>query len=152
VLAVCIGAERGDEADVACSVAQALRERSGLAAADLLVYTEPMIMLARGTGGTLEGALVVAGPGSAVFGLHVGAAARSESSAGSEESAQALGWGPVFQDAGSGYALAVEALAAVARATDDCGEPTALAAVFAAHLGAASVHGLRECVPPRRGA
>jgi len=144
VLAVCIGAERGDEADVACSVAQALREHTGLAAADLLVYTEPMIMLARGTGGTLEGALVVAGPGSAVFGLHVGAAARSESSAGSEESAQALGWGPVFQDAGSGYALAVEALAAVARATDDCGEPTALAAVFAAHLGAASMHGLRD--------
>lgn len=61
------------------------------------------------------GVALIAGTGSVVLGRN--AAGRT---------ARAGGWGHIFGDEGSGYALGVAALRAIARAADGRGEPTAL--------------------------
>src|SRR5881227_1543182 len=60
-----------------------------------------------------SGVVVIAGTGSVAFGRN-----------GTGKEARAGGWGPTIGDEGSGYAIARQGLAAIARAHDGHGEPT----------------------------
>ena len=70
------------------------------------------------------GIALISGTGSLAFGM-----------AASGRSARAGGWGHLLGDEGSGYALGLAALRAVARATDRRGPETRLTAMLLEHLG-----------------
>lgn len=74
------------------------------------------------------GVLLVAGTGSIAYG-------RAEDG----REGRAGGWGHLFGDEGSAYAIGIEALRRVARATDGRGPGTALVEGVLGHLGLASV-------------
>ncbi len=81
----------------------------------ILLYNDALIALASGTGGDLCGLAVISGTGMIVYGINRNGQIQ-----------RAGGWGPLFGDKGSGYAIGAAALAAVANATDGLGAPTAL--------------------------
>jgi len=85
------------------------------------------------------GVVVMAGTGSFCKG---------RSAAGRE--AYAGGWGPLIGDEGSGYDIAREALAAVARASDGRGDRTAMTDIALAHFAIQDVGELRRILysPP----
>ncbi|MEZ6128521.1 MAG: BadF/BadG/BcrA/BcrD ATPase family protein [Planctomycetaceae bacterium] len=56
------------------------------------------------------------------------------------------GWGHLFGDEGSGYAIALAGLRAVAQTADGIGKPTALTDVFLDRLNAATPSDLVECI------
>lgn len=80
-----------------------------------LVQNDALIALAAGTGGEQYGVVVISGTGMIVYGVDANGQTR-----------RAGGWGPIFSDKGSGYAIAAAALTAIAQATDGLGPPTAL--------------------------
>ena len=79
---------------------------------NFIVDTDARIALT-GAVGFGPGIVIIAGTGSVAFG---------RSTTGEE--ARAGGWGPTIGDEGSGYAIARQGLAAIARAHDGRGEPT----------------------------
>lgn len=79
------------------------------------IYNDALIALASGTNGDLCGVAVISGTGMIVYGIN---------RAGQVQ--RAGGWGPLFGDRGSGYALGAAALTAIANATDGLGPATAL--------------------------
>ena len=62
------------------------------------------------------------------------------------QTARCGGWGYLFGDEGSGYAIALSGLQAAARAADGRGEPTQLLARFQQRLGASTPQGLVEAI------
>lgn len=80
-----------------------------------LIYNDALVALASGTGGELYGAVVISGTGMIVYGIDA-----------SGQTRRAGGWGPLFQDKGSGYAIGTAALAAIAQAVDGLGPATSL--------------------------
>jgi N-acetylglucosamine kinase-like BadF-type ATPase len=62
------------------------------------------------------------------------------------EIARAGGWGYLFGDEGSGYAIARAGLTAAVRAADGRGQPTAILNRFQEELGAATPQDLVECI------
>jgi N-acetylmuramic acid 6-phosphate etherase len=87
------------------------------------VTTDAAILLAAGTPEGW-GLAVVAGTGSIVYGRNADG-----------QTARAGGWGYLLGDEGSGYALVLAGLRAVARAADGRGVPTRLAEHFLVQLG-----------------
>lgn len=79
------------------------------------LHNDAVIALASGTGGELYGIAVVSGTGMIVYGIDRNGQTR-----------RAGGWGPLFGDRGSGYAIGAAALAAIAQAVDGLAPPTAL--------------------------
>ncbi len=92
----------------------------------LLIEDDGMIALVAGTLGE-PGVCIVAGTGSLAVGL-----------TREGRRARAGGWGYLLGDEGSGYAIGRDALAAILRAHDGRGEPTALAQPLMATLGLAA--------------
>ncbi len=84
-----------------------------------------------GAFGLRPGIVIVAGSGSAAFGV---------SPDGRE--ARAGGWGYLFGDEGAGWWFAREGIAAILRAHDGTGPQTQLTARLQAHFGAANVSGI----------
>jgi N-acetylglucosamine kinase-like BadF-type ATPase len=80
-----------------------------------VIYNDAFIALASGTGGDLCGVAVISGTGMIVYGINR-----------SGQTQRAGGWGPLFGDKGSGYAIGLAALTAVAHATDGLGPQTTL--------------------------
>lgn len=124
--AACLGlagvgrpAERGQAE--AWAAAAAVAER-------VVVVTDAELVLA---GEPPWGVALIAGTGSLAIGR-----------APSGETARAGGWGPLLGDEGSGYAIAVSALRAVARMADGRGPPTELAARLTERFAAADATGL----------
>ena len=121
VRAACLGlAGAGREED--CQLVRQWAERIQLAA-DVEVTTDVRLLLSAGTPEGW-GVAIVAGTGSIAFG-------RSPEG----RSARAGGWGYLLGDEGSGYALTVAALQAVARMADERGPATSLASVLLNRLG-----------------
>ncbi len=79
------------------------------------IYNDAVIALASGTGGELCGVAVISGTGMIVYGINRNGQVQ-----------RAGGWGPLFGDKGSAYAIGAAALSAVAHATDGLGAQTAL--------------------------
>lgn len=124
--AACLGlagvgrpAERGQAE--AWAAAAAFAER-------VMVVTDAELVLA---GEPPWGVALIAGTGSLAIGR-----------APSGETARCGGWGPLLGDEGSGYAIAVSALRAVARMADGRGPPTDLAARLTQRFAAADAAGL----------
>ena len=84
---------------------------------------DAQIALVGGTG-KLAGVIIVSGTGSIVYGI---------SSDGTE--ARSGGWGHLLGDEGSGYAIALCGLRAIARAEDGRGAPTQLANLMLSEIG-----------------
>lgn len=107
------------------SVRQALRDALAgrLGGSRLLVHHDAFCALAASTGGR-AGAVLIAGTGSVAYGRD-------------EEGGEALvgGWGHLFGDEGSGFAIGRAALQAAARAWDGRGPETALAGRILRELG-----------------
>lgn len=80
-----------------------------------LIYNDALIALAAGTGGEQYGVVAISGTGMIVYGVDANGQTR-----------RAGGWGPLFGDKGSGYAIGAAALTAIAQAVDGLGPPTAL--------------------------
>ena len=79
------------------------------------IYNDALIAFASGTGGDLCGVAVISGTGMIVYGInHNG------------QTQRAGGWGPLFGDKGSAYAIGAAALSAIAHATDSLGPQTVL--------------------------
>lgn len=83
--------------------------------ATVMVHNDALIALASGTGGSLYGVAVISGTGMLVYGINRTCQVQ-----------RAGGWGPLFGDRGSGYAIGLAALTAVAQATDGVSPKTAL--------------------------
>jgi N-acetylglucosamine kinase-like BadF-type ATPase len=81
----------------------------------MLIHNDALIALAAGTGGEPYGVVVISGTGMIVYGVDANGQSR-----------RAGGWGPLFGDKGSGYAIGAAALTAIAQAADGLGLPTAL--------------------------
>jgi N-acetylglucosamine kinase-like BadF-type ATPase len=79
---------------------------------NFIVDTDARIALT-GAIGFDAGVVIIAGTGSVAFGRN-----------GAGQEARAGGWGPTIGDEGSGYSIARQGLAAIARAHDGRGEPT----------------------------
>jgi N-acetylmuramic acid 6-phosphate etherase len=94
------------------------------------VTTDAALLLAAGTPGGW-GLALVAGTGSIAWGRDA-----------SGREARAGGWGPLLGDEGSGYAIALAALQAVARADDGRGPATALTERLLAAMGLPSAAAL----------
>jgi len=81
----------------------------------VLIHNDALIALASGTGGELYGVVVISGTGMIVYGIDANGQTR-----------RAGGWGPLFNDKGSSYAIGSAALAAIAQAVDGMGPTTTL--------------------------
>lgn len=113
IAAACIGMAGIDRPNERALVSNWLDEL--LPQVPVNLYNDALIALASGTGGDLCGVAVVSGTGMIVYGIN---------RAGQIQ--RAGGWGPLFGDKGSGYAIGAAALAAIAYATDGLGPATAL--------------------------
>lgn len=113
ISAVCIGSAGVDRPAERTIVNGWLTELFPSAA--ILVHNDALIALAAGTGGEQYGVVVISGTGMIVYGVDANGQTR-----------RAGGWGPIFGDKGSGYAIGAAALTAIAQATDGLGPPTAL--------------------------
>lgn len=91
--------------------------------ATITIYNDALIALASGTKAELCGIAVISGTGMLVYGINQ-----------QQQTQRAGGWGPLFGDRGSGYAIGLAGLTAVAQATDGLGEPTALDGAFRDYL------------------
>ncbi|MCX6047198.1 MAG: ATPase [Chloroflexi bacterium] len=91
-----------------------------------IVDNDAMIALASGTGGELYGVVAISGTGMIVYGVDKAGQRR-----------RAGGWGALLGDRGSGYAIGIAALTAIANATDGLGPPTILQAALLEHLALA---------------
>ncbi len=80
-----------------------------------LIHNDALIALVSGTGGDLYGVVVISGTGMIVYGID-----------GNGQTRRAGGWGPLFGDKGSSYAIGAAALAAIAQAVDGMGPATTL--------------------------
>jgi N-acetylmuramic acid 6-phosphate etherase len=85
-----------------------------------------MIALASGTSSELYGVVVISGTGMIVYGVDKTGQRR-----------RAGGWGALLGDKGSGYAIGIAALTAIANATDGLGPPTTLQDFVLKHVGLA---------------
>lgn len=117
-----VATDEGRERLVEVIAGLGVAEKSGIKAGHDLE-----IALAGGLAGR-HGIVLVAGTGSACFG-------RNESGA----TWQAGGWGPILDDAGSGYWLGLRAIMVAMRAEDGRGPATSLAAAVLAATGASSL-------------
>jgi N-acetylglucosamine kinase-like BadF-type ATPase len=130
--AACIGLAGGDRDSVREPLGRWAAE-CGLAARFLATH-DALPILAAGTPGG-HGIALISGTGSFAFGR-----------AASGRTARAGGWGYLFGDEGSGYAIAVAALRAVAQAADGRGPATALTGRLLHELQAAEPARLIEAV------
>jgi N-acetylmuramic acid 6-phosphate etherase len=120
VAAACLGLAGGDRADDRNAVQE--WARGGNLASRVEVTNDAAILLAAGTPEGW-GVALVAGTGSIAYGR-----------APNGQTARGGGWGYLLGDEGSGYALALAGLQAVARAADGRSEPTRLTERFLARL------------------
>ncbi len=121
--AVCMGlAGAGSEADRA-AVLPFLRKLNLTSPRALQLEHDMRIALAGALAGR-AGMVVIAGTGSAVFGMN---------EAG--ETARACGWGSAFDDPGSAYDLGQRAIREAIAAEDGRGDPSAISRCIAAALG-----------------
>lgn len=97
----------------------------------VILHNDALIALASGTGGDLFGAVVVSGTGMIVYGIDRNG-----------QTKRAGGWGPLFGDKGSGYALGMAALTAIANAVDGIGPATALEGALLDYLDLSTPQGL----------
>jgi len=121
VAAICLGlagVDRGPERALVTTWIEAL-----LPDAPAIIENDAMIALASGTGGDLYGIVLISGTGMIVYGVDRKGQRR-----------RAGGWGALLGDRGSGYALGIAALTAIANATDGLGPPTALQELILSHL------------------
>lgn len=79
-----------------------------------------------------EGIILIAGTGSVCYGISGG------------QTVRAGGWGHLIDDAGSGYAIAVDMLSSIVRSEDGRGRKTALKSMIYEHLGITDICGLIE--------
>lgn len=98
-----------------------------------LVENDAVIALAAATGGDLFGVVVVSGTGMIVIGVN---------RAGQRQ--RAGGWGALIDAHGSGFALGMEALRAVANVEDGLGEATLLTEAVLSYLGLSSARDLER--------
>jgi N-acetylglucosamine kinase-like BadF-type ATPase len=89
-----------------------------------IIENDAMIALAGGTHGDLFGVVVISGTGMIVYGVDRQGQRR-----------RAGGWGALLDAQGSGYAMGIAALQAVAQATDGTGPPTLLQTSILQQLG-----------------
>lgn len=80
----------------------------------LRVCNDSVVALA-GANGCLEGAILISGTGSIAYGVDVNG-----------ESVRVGGWGHIIDDAGSGYAIAIDCLKKIVRGYDGRGQKTLL--------------------------
>ena len=121
VAAICLGmagVDRGPERARVTSWVEAL-----LPGIPVTIDNDAMAALASATEGDLFGVVLISGTGMIVYGIDRQGQRR-----------RAGGWGALLGDKGSGYALGVAALTAIANATDGIGPPTALQAAVLQHL------------------
>ncbi|MFN8493622.1 MAG: BadF/BadG/BcrA/BcrD ATPase family protein [Caldilineaceae bacterium] len=121
VAAICLGmagVDRGPERARVTSWIEGL-----LPGVPVTIDNDAMIALASATGGDLYGVVLISGTGMIVYGVDRQGQRR-----------RAGGWGALLGDKGSGYALGIAALTAIANATDGLGPPTALQAAILQHL------------------
>lgn len=119
--AVCLGLAGVDRPEDQALIRAWAREAQ--VAKEVILVNDGAIVLAEGTPENW-GVAVVSGTGSFAWG-------RTPQGI----TARAGGWGHLLGDEGSGYAIALEALRAIARATDGRGRPTALSQAILSHLG-----------------
>ena len=98
----------------------------------LVVDNDAAGALASGTGGAMRGIALVAGTGTVAFGVGFSGGTDDDGDQSTERRkrravrARAGGWGPAFEDRGSGHHLGTRALNAAARVEDGRGPPTRL--------------------------
>jgi N-acetylglucosamine kinase-like BadF-type ATPase len=122
VTGVCAGMAGVDRPHERAVVAQWLDAL--LPGAPALIENDAMIALASGTEGMLFGVVAISGTGMIVYGVD---------SAGQRR--RAGGWGALLDEHGSGYAMGVAALRAVAQAVDGTRPATRLQPAILSHLG-----------------
>jgi len=129
VIAICLGMAGVDRAPERILVTGWVAQ--WLPGVPLLLHNDALIALAAGTAGHLYGIVVISGTGMIVYGVN-----------GAGKQQRAGGWGALLGDRGSGYALAIAALTAIANAADKLGPPTALQPRILEHLGLATPQAL----------
>ncbi len=129
VMAICLGMAGVDRAPERALVTSWVEQR--LPGVPILLYNDALIALAAGAAGDLYGVVVISGTGMIVYGVN---------QAGKQQ--RAGGWGALLGDHGSGYAIAIAALTAIANATDNLGPPTALQPLLLDHLHVATPQAL----------
>ncbi len=129
VIAICLGMAGVDRAPEQALVTSWVEQR--LPGVRLLLHNDALIALAAGTAGRLYGIVVISGTGMIVYAVN-----------GAGKQQRAGGWGALLGDRGSGYAIAIAALVAIANATDNLGPPTALQPLLLAHLHLATPQAL----------
>ena len=98
----------------------------------LVVDNDAAGALASGTEGAMRGIALVAGTGTVAFGVGFSGGTDDDGDQSTERRkrrgvrARAGGWGPAFEDRGSGHHLGTRALNAAARVEDGRGPPTSL--------------------------
>lgn len=132
ITTACLGLAGADRSDDRALLGQWIAQT--LPAARARFVNDAALLLAAGTPEGW-GLALVSGTGSIAFG-----ATRSGATA------RAGGWGPLFGDEGSGYAIGVAALRAIAHAHDGRGPATALGAAILAHWSLTTIDGLIERV------
>lgn len=121
VAAICVGmagVDRGPERALVTSWIEARLPNT-----PMIIENDAMIALASGTGGDLYGIVLISGTGMIVYGVDRNGQRR-----------RAGGWGALLGDRGSGYALGIAALTAIANAVDGLGPPTVLQDLILSHL------------------
>lgn len=129
VIAICLGMAGVDRAPERALVTSWVAQ--WLPGVPLLLHNDALIALAAGAAGRLYGIVVISGTGMIVYGVN-----------GAGKQQRAGGWGALLGDRGSGYAIAIAALTAIANATDNLGPPTALQPLLLAHLHLATPQAL----------
>lgn len=129
---ICLGSAGAGRQHAREILEKILRERAG----PVPVFVTPDSMGAL-TGGLEDGVglLVISGTGSICCGRNAqGQVTRTG------------GWGHLMGDEGSGYDIGCKILQHVARAADGRGQPTVLTRLVQEHLGAPSIHALKDII------
>lgn len=129
VIAICLGMAGVDRAPERALVSSWVTQ--WLPGVPMRLHNDALIALAAGTAGRLYGLVVISGTGMIVYGVN-----------GAGKQQRAGGWGALLGDRGSGYAIAIAALTAIANATDNLGPSTALQPHILAHLHLATPQAL----------
>jgi len=115
VLGVCLGMSGVDRPEDKTRVMEwVFSVLPSLTPDSVLISNDAVVALASGTGGVVDGIVVISGTGMIVYGFREGKEIRSG------------GWGPLLGDEGSGYHLGQEILRAVTKALDGRGPQTML--------------------------
>ncbi|MEJ6951869.1 N-acetylglucosamine kinase [Natronospora cellulosivora (SeqCode)] len=101
---------------------------------DFILVNDAFLALAAGNEAA-DGVALIAGTGSIAVGINKEGARK-----------RVGGWGHIFDDRGSGYNIAVNALHAIFREYDGRGEKTLLSKLFCEHLGVENQEGIIEKV------